>query len=68
MARRNTSQSFDRDARQETSPEYHRRIQDAMDADSWVGRDSVGCDFPDPAKIVEIGPPDQPPIIFKHGK
>lgn len=36
-----------------------------MDADSWQGTDRVGCDFPDPAEVVEY-PADDKVRIYKR--
>ncbi|HXI51334.1 MAG TPA: hypothetical protein VNH84_07510 [Candidatus Saccharimonadales bacterium] len=51
--------------RDETAPEFHRRVQDAMDADSWQGVDRIGCDFPEPAEVVEIEPFSEH-VIYKR--
>lgn len=54
----------------ETTPEYHRRVQDQMDMDSWVGRDDVACHFPEKAIVHEIETPDMddPPHVYKFPK
>jgi hypothetical protein len=38
--------------RVEQPNEYHKRVQEAMDRDSWVGRDEVGQSFPKGPAIV----------------
>jgi hypothetical protein len=56
---------FHEDSRPETVPEYSRRIQDNMDADSWQGVDRVGADFPEPAEVIEY-PADETTRIYKR--
>lgn len=56
---------FSEDSRPETAPEYSRRIQDAMDSDSWQGTDRVGNDFPEPAEIIEY-PADERRVIYRR--
>jgi hypothetical protein len=56
---------FSEDSRPETAPEFSRRVQDAMDQDSWNGNDRVGNDFPEPAEIVEY-PADEKRVIYKR--
>jgi hypothetical protein len=61
-----TETSFHRDkGRPETAPEYSRRVQDAMDSDSWQGTDRVGVDFPERAEIIEY-PVDETLRIYKR--
>ena len=38
--------------RAEQPEEFHRRVQDAMDRDTWVGRDEVGQSFPKGPAVV----------------
>jgi len=57
--------AFHEDSRPETPPEYSRRVQDAMDEDSWRGTDRVGNDFPEPAEVVEY-PADETTRIYKR--
>lgn len=56
---------FHEDRRDETAPEYSRRVQDMMDTDSWQGVDRVGCDFPERAEIVEY-PSDSKTVIYRR--
>ncbi len=55
----------DEKPRPETAPEFHRRVQDAMDADAWQGVDRVANEFPEPAEIVEIEPFSEH-VIYKR--
>ena len=52
MAKYETSMKRGPQERDETAPEFSRRIQDNMDADSWQGVDRVGADFPEPAEVI----------------
>jgi len=56
---------FHEDTRSETAPEFSRRVQDMMDDDSWRGTDRVGCDFPEPAEIIEY-PADDKTVIYRR--
>lgn len=38
----------------ETDHEYHQRVQDQMDEDSWAGRSTVGAEFPTRAIVHEM--------------
>lgn len=58
---------FNENTHEESNHEFHRRVQDQMDRDSWVGRDDVGCDFPDKGIVHEIGPADGQDHIYKIG-
>ena len=64
MAKAETSLSHD-SRRDETAPEYSRRVQDMMDSDAWQGVDRVGCDFPEPAEIVEYSV-DEKTVIYRR--
>lgn len=37
----------------EGEAEYHRRVQDEMDEDSWAGRSTVSVDYPTRAIVHE---------------
>lgn len=61
-----TETSFHREeSRPETMPEYSRRVQEAIDQDSWQGTDRVGVDFPEQAEVIEY-PADETIRIFKR--
>jgi len=62
MAKAETSFTPD-DRRDETAPEFSRRVQDMMDMDSWQGIDRVGCDYPERAEIIEIEAPETTVLI-----
>jgi len=51
--------------RPETMPEYSRRVQEAMDQDTWQGTDRVGVDFPKPAEVIEYSA-DETVRIYKR--
>ena len=61
-----TETSFHRESgRAETTPDYSRRVQEAIDQDSWMGTDRVGVDFPERAEIIEY-PSDETVRIYKR--
>jgi hypothetical protein len=61
---------FKETTHEETTPEFHQRVQERMDTDSWIGRDTVACDFPERAIVHDITPPEdrEPPHVFNYGK
>lgn len=42
-----------KDEHPESNSEYHERVQDQMDSDSWAGRSTVSAEFPTRAVIHE---------------
>ena len=64
MSKTETSLTPD-NRRDETPPEFSRRVQDMMDADSWQGVDRVGNDFPERAEIIEY-PSDEKTVIYRR--
>jgi len=53
--------------RDETNAEFHKRVQDQLDSDSWAGRSTVGAEFPTRKKVLEIEQ-DYPDVIYRGGK
>lgn len=53
------------DGHPESDAEYHRRVQDQMDEDSWAGRSTVGAKFPERGIVHEPYDDAAPPHIYK---
>lgn len=53
--------------RPESDSEFHQRVQDQMDEDSWAGRSTVGASFPTRATIVEYPAMDEHQRIYRVG-
>lgn len=49
------STAFDSEGRPETDAEFHRRVQDSITRDSWIGRDDTGARAPQRGIVHEIG-------------
>ena len=64
---RSTQSPFGDEGHEESREDYHRRVQDQMDEDSWIGRSTVSADFPERAIVHDITPPDEqePPHIYR---
>jgi hypothetical protein len=48
------TQRHPEDERYESDAEYHQRVQDQMDEDSWAGRSTVGAEFPTRAIVHDM--------------
>ncbi len=49
----------------ETPAEFSYRMQTQLDRDQWQGIDYVACDYPEPAEVIVIDPPETQ-VIFKR--
>lgn len=56
---------FDPDSRPERPHEFQRRVQDLMDQNQWQGIDYVGCDYPEPAEVIEF-PTNETNYIYRR--
>lgn len=53
--------------REESEAEFHRRVQDQMDEDSWRGSSTVAARFPSKATVVEYPETDEHPKVYRSG-
>jgi len=51
----------------ESAPEFHRRLQDRLDKDSWMGISTVGAEFPQREVNITVEDEEAPPI-YRNGR
>lgn len=53
---------------EESASDFHRRVQDQIDEDSWIGRSTVAANFPERAIVHDIGLDEGKPHVYRIRK